>query len=269
MPIYPIAVACTIVVSAAVLLLVFSRLKLLNRRILLSVTLSSMICAMALPGIFYAVSGSRNGTDELSAMLFVAAIAVALYVTLAFILSVVVSYVIPAAGSQTAAAVESSTAEAALTDTSMSGDNLLEQIYDNMVNEKGKETANNDEIRPMDENYLEISVDSSENIDKMGIENIVPDSDILTIEECIEEAFRYKMQGDAEEAILYYMYALDKEPCKELTFWIVLDICVMYKTLGQYELAFDILNTYYDTFGDIMEASVKEEIESNLFNIKA
>jgi hypothetical protein len=38
----------------------------------------------------------------------------------------------------------------------------------------------------------------------------------MTIEECIEEAFRLKESGDSEGAILYYMYALDKNQAKNL-----------------------------------------------------
>jgi hypothetical protein len=60
------------------------------------------------------------------------------------------------------------------------------------------------------------------------------------------------------------MYALDKKPQKELTFWIVLDICVMYKILGQQDLALDILDNYYDIYGEEMDNSVRKEIESNL-----
>ena len=95
--------------------------------------------------------------------------------------------------------------------------------------------ANIEENKPADENNFEKAVDSTENIDKMGIENTLHDSGSLTIEECIEEAFRLKALGDFEGAIIYHMYALDKKPEKDLTFWIVLDICVMYKSLGQRE----------------------------------
>ncbi len=127
--------------------------------------------------------------------------------------------------------------------------------------------SNNGENMTADENNFEKAVDSAENIDKMGIENTLHDSDSLTIDECIEEAFRLKGLNDSEGAIIYYMYALDKKPKKDLTFWIILDICVMYKSLGQQELALDILNSYYDIYSDIMNISVKEEIEANLLNI--
>ncbi len=129
--------------------------------------------------------------------------------------------------------------------------------------------ANIDDNTAVVGNNLEISVDSNENIDKMGIENIVHNSNSLTIEDCINEAFRLKGAGDFESAILYHMYALDKKPCKELTFWTILDICVMYKSLGQQELALDIMNSYYETYGDTMDSYVKEEIGKNLTAVQA
>ncbi len=170
--------------------------------------------------------------------------------------------------------------EAAVTDTPVegdakvssselgtAGDNYIENIYLNFVgrnDENISETVKNEEIKGFEENAEEKSVDSIENIDKMGIENNIHDNELLTIEECIDEAFRLRVQGDLEGSILYYMYALDKKPQKELTFWIVLDICVMYKILGQQDLALDILDNYYDIYGEEMDNSVRKEIESNL-----
>lgn len=98
----------------------------------------------------------------------------------------------------------------------------------------------------------------------MGIENKVYDSEAMTIEECIDEAFRLKQTGDFEGAILYFMYALDKKPQRELTFWIILDICVMYKSLGQQDLALEILNGYYEAYGDTMDVRLRDEIIRNL-----
>ncbi|NLK86150.1 MAG: hypothetical protein GX279_01485 [Clostridiaceae bacterium] len=152
------------------------------------------------------------------------------------------------------------------------GDNYIEEIYLKFVgreDENSEVIANNVENEGFEENSDEISVDSNENIDKMGIENNIQDSDNMTIEECIDEAFRLREAGDPEGSILYFMYALDKKPQKELTFWIILDICVMYKSLGQQDLALDILDGYYDIYGDEMDSSVKEEIVRNLTDIGA
>lgn len=89
----------------------------------------------------------------------------------------------------------------------------------------------------------------------------------LSIAQYIDEAFRLKGLGDFEGAILYYMYALDKNPDKDAVFWIVLDTCVLYKELGQIELAKEILESYVSSYGDLMDVAVRAEIESNLINI--
>lgn len=147
------------------------------------------------------------------------------------------------------------------------GDNYLEQIYLDYVAHDDENTGLPEEAGEMTgaaaEN-IEKSVDSAENIDKMGIENKVYDSEIMTLEECIDEAFRLREAGDLEGAILYFMYALDKKPHRELTFWIILDICVMYKSLGQQDLALEILNGYYEAYGDTMDGRLRDEIVRNL-----
>ncbi|GEM_PF-983494 len=85
------------------------------------------------------------------------------------------------------------------------------------------------------------------------------------LSEYIEEAFKLKETGDLEGAILYYMYALDTKPLNDIAFLIVLDTCALYKELGQIELAKNILEGYYKSFGDEMDASVKAEIERNFY----
>jgi hypothetical protein len=147
------------------------------------------------------------------------------------------------------------------------GDNYIEDIYLKFVGRNddiSEPMSNTEENEGFEADSDEKSVDSNEIIDKMGIENNNQDGGSMTIEECIDEAYRLREAGDAEGAILYYMYALDKQPQKDLTFWIILDICVLYKSLGQQDLALDILNGYYDIYGDEMDSSVKEEIIRNL-----
>jgi len=136
--------------------------------------------------------------------------------------------------------------------------------------ELGREGTNIGEKAENTEINIEKSVDRTEIIDKMGIEiigqtgeNLAFDEN-LTLEDCIEKAFSLKKGQDFESAILYFMYALDKKPSRQLAFWIVLDICTMYKELGQKEMALDILNGYYEIYGDVMDVAVREEIERNL-----
>lgn len=179
--------------------------------------------------------------------------------------------------------------------------NYLEEIFSDARIGEYQKTADSGDNRTKAENNLEKSVDREENTDKMGIETLeqdfllpdvpvdgepeeeipasgeepveaawIPEKDsqgeteALTVEDCIESAFRLKESGDFESAILYFMDALDKKPGKDLIFWIVLDICVLYRELNQVGLARDILGAYMDQYGDLMSVAVRKEIENNL-----
>jgi hypothetical protein len=132
----------------------------------------------------------------------------------------------------------------------IAGDNYIEDIYLKFVgrNDENLAIIANDEVNEgFDENSDEKSVDSNENIDKMGIENNIHDSDILTIEECIDEAFRLRETGDPEGSILYYMYALDKKPQKELpsgSYWIYA-LCISHLGSRNWHLIFLTVITIY------------------------
>ncbi len=174
--------------------------------------------------------------------------------------------------------------------------NYLEEIYGKLVVETANKSASVDEYTQPVENNLEKSVDSAENIDKMRLEtlqqdDLSPDGNLsqneeyltidttegqnaavqaadaageLSLEDCVDEAFRLKGQGDCEGAILYFMYALDRKPDRELAFWIVLDICVLYRSIGQVDFARDMLSTYFNAYNGFMDDQVRNEIESNL-----
>ncbi len=365
MPEYAITVTCVVAASSVIVFLIFYRMKVLNFRTLLSVTLASLLTALGLPVLFGLVSSGMNGSIDSASPSVTLLITVAAYLLIVVILSMVISFIINGIGTKKEKpdASESGDPDKA----SAEADNYLEQIFVNFISEHEHNSAGSDEAAaatqattqattqvtaatafdeilavemtekyaesvtaeeeempeeanaldmpeedtsaeiaeedssagvsdedsatvpepPAEaddtiisaddgvlanigenaavvENNLEISVDSNENIDKMGIENIVHNRNTLTIEDCINEAFRLKGEGDFESAILHHMYALDKKPNKELTFWIILDICVMYKSLGQQELSLDILNSYYEAYGDAMDISVKEEIRKNL-----
>jgi len=267
MLVYAIAVLCVIVFSAAIMVPVFYRRKVLSFRTLVSVVSASLISAFALPGIFYLISSYKNIDMNSSALIIATTGAVGAYILIVFILSLIISRIVPkialTSKKTDMLAAEGVAGEISAASDSAQGGNYLEQIFVSFIGENDKEpefsensdeyNANNEENTAADENNFEKAVDSAENIDKMGIEKTMQDGESLTIDECIEEAFRLKELGDFEGAIIYYMYALDKKPGKDLTFWIVLDICVMYKSLGQRDLALDILNSYYDIYNDIMD----------------
>jgi len=85
-----------------------------------------------------------------------------------------------------------------------------------------------------------------------------------SIEEYLDKAFKMKEAGDLEGAIQQYMHVLEKNPAEDLGFWIIVDICALYKALGQSELARDILEGCISSYKGVMDSSVKAEIEKNL-----
>lgn len=101
---------------------------------------------------------------------------------------------------------------------------------------------------------VEKSVDSGLLTDKMGLGS---DNYILT-------AFEQKQAGDYEGAILYYLFALDNDPAIEDVFWILLDICALYKELRQPDMAKEMLDNYSSKYEDIINEDIRDQIISNL-----
>ncbi|MBP7175005.1 MAG: hypothetical protein KBA53_02155 [Thermoclostridium sp.] len=114
-------------------------------------------------------------------------------------------------------------------------------------------------------------VDTPDIIDKMGIDEVTdsvqpaPEQD-SSLETLIKQAFLLKQQGNAMEAAVLYMAALDQKPDNETAFWIVLDICAIYKSTGHQDLAEDILMSYIDAFEHLMSEEVKDQILQSLFD---
>jgi hypothetical protein len=88
--------------------------------------------------------------------------------------------------------------------------------------------------------------------------------EVNVVDRLIEEAFLLKASGDLEGAITNYMCALEQDIEDQVVFWLVLDICVLYKQLGKSDLAKDILESYVTDYGSIMNEDVKTQIISNL-----
>jgi tetratricopeptide (TPR) repeat protein len=119
------------------------------------------------------------------------------------------------------------------------------------------------------EENTEKNVDTSDIIDKMGLDTISDfielSSDRLSIDEVLNRAFLLKQEGKELEAASLFINALDMKPDTEVAFWIVLDICVIYKNFGQSELAADILQAYMNEYNDLMSDEVKEQILQSLY----
>lgn len=86
----------------------------------------------------------------------------------------------------------------------------------------------------------------------------------LDLSSCILKAMEYKDAGRKSEAIECYMTALEKSPTSEMVFWIVLDICALYKQLGLSTLAQSILDGLAAQFDGAIAPEVRAEIMNNL-----
>ena len=86
----------------------------------------------------------------------------------------------------------------------------------------------------------------------------------LDLGSCILKAMEYKGAGRKAEAIECYMTALEKSPTSEMVFWIVLDICALYKQLGLSTLAQSILDGLAVQFDGAIAPEVRAEIMNNL-----
>ena len=78
------------------------------------------------------------------------------------------------------------------------------------------------------------------------------------------KAFESKDEGRKEEAIGQYIEALQYEPDNDMIFWIVLDVCALYKQLGLSELAKNILEGLVSEYESIIQPEIKMEIMNNL-----
>lgn len=74
------------------------------------------------------------------------------------------------------------------------------------------------------------------------------------------KALQKKGDNKKEEAIEYYMKALQQQPDVEMILWIVLDVCALYKQLGLNELAISILETLASKYDNAIKPEVKKEI---------
>lgn len=86
-----------------------------------------------------------------------------------------------------------------------------------------------------------------------------PDAQLFII-----KAFESKKSGAKDKAIQYYMEALEHQPDSNTIFWIVLDICAIYKQMGLAALAVSILDEVVNKYNSIIQPEVKAEILNNL-----
>lgn len=80
----------------------------------------------------------------------------------------------------------------------------------------------------------------------------------------VMKAFECKDNGRKDQAVEYYMEALQRDPDRDMIFWIVLDVCTLYKQMGLNDLAQMILEGMVQKYGSIIQPEMKQEIMKNL-----
>jgi predicted negative regulator of RcsB-dependent stress response len=108
---------------------------------------------------------------------------------------------------------------------------------------------------------IETVEEASEEIPLAATQN---NNNIFGENNLVLKAFESKASGRREEAIKYYTKALQTEKNSEMLFWIVLDICALYKQLGLNDLAGIILDGIVSEYGAIIKPGIKAEIMNNL-----
>ena len=84
-----------------------------------------------------------------------------------------------------------------------------------------------------------------------------------TVEQYVDLAFNAKKEGHLIEAVEFYIQALEKKPEEQLILWIIIDVCSIYKELGQETLAKEMIQSYIDTAGDSISQEVKDDLINN------
>lgn len=123
------------------------------------------------------------------------------------------------------------------------------------------------DIEDLSNNYLEEDTVESTEIVSIESDNDIEDENedsIVNANSLVLKALKYKDDGNKEEAIGHYIEALQYEPDSEMVFWIVLDVCTLYKQLGLSELAKSILEGIVSKYGAIIQPEIKAEIMNNL-----
>ncbi|HEY5586571.1 MAG TPA: hypothetical protein VIK78_19030 [Ruminiclostridium sp.] len=104
-----------------------------------------------------------------------------------------------------------------------------------------------------------------EEIDRIEyIEESVKLESVIDANSLVLKAFESKNVGRKEEAIEHYIEALRYGPDNEMIFWIVLDVCSLYKQLDLIELAKNILEGLVSEYRDLIRPELKRQIMINL-----
>lgn len=108
-----------------------------------------------------------------------------------------------------------------------------------------------------------LKTEENKNDEVQKVEKIETAEAATTVEQYIDLAFTAKKEGKLMEAIEFYIQALEKKPEEQLILWIIIDVCSLYRELGQESLAKEMILSYIETAGNSISQEVKDDLIKN------
>lgn len=131
----------------------------------------------------------------------------------------------------------------------------------------------NEQVNLNEEIALEVNSQVEDNVDQgleifKGSEEAAPtiitevqEADAPTLSHLLDEASACKNNRELNKAIFLYESALLQNPDAELSQWIIIDICSLYKMTNQKELIYKTLESEYS---NLLDNHIKEVILRNI-----
>lgn len=278
---YSIIAAATILITALLAFYYLYKSKELDLGILMSVSIGAVILGITFNPTYNTVFGYMERFNNINRdveFLFFIAIASIFFLILVFTISILVSVFVPDRLSSIDCSIaierffgwtksylkpeisENSIPEVTEADE-LSEDSLVEE--DNVLSEDSLVEEDDESI-----SISEVAVTVESIILEAPTQQDTPESTHTPVNEAeilVLKAFDYKVKGQKEQAVQYYTKALNYNSLNsDMVFWIVLDICTLYKELGLNELAFNILDSVAQRYGSVLKPEIRTQIINNL-----
>ncbi len=269
-----IIAAAIILITALLAFYYLYKSKELDLGILMSVSIGAVILGITFNPTYKTVFGYMERFNNINRdveFLFFLIIASIFFIILVFTISILVSVFLP----DRLSSIDCSMAlerffgwtksylkpEISENKTSESSEN--DETPEDLENPENLSAEGNDELISAMEETVACDDIWEDNPDKEIVEDTytpVNEAEILVL-----KAFDCKVKGQKEQAVQYYTKALGYGSLsKDMVFWIVLDICTLYKELGLNELAYSILESVAQRYGNELKPEIRTEIINNL-----
>ncbi len=290
---YSIIAAATILITALLAFYYLYKSKELDLGILMSVSIGAVILGITFNPTYNTIFGymeSFNNINRDVEFLFFIAIASIFFLILVFTISILVSVFVPDRLSSIDCSIaierffgwtksylkpeisENNIPEVTEADE-LSEDSLVgeaDELSEDTLVAEADELSEDSLVEEDDESISisEVAVTVESIILEAPAQQDTPESTHTPVNEAeilVLKAFDYKVKGQKEQALQYYTKALNYNSLNsDMVFWIVLDICTLYKELGLNELAFNILDSVAQRYGSVLKPEIRTQIINNL-----